>query len=135
MTRCFDCRAEIADGRWRCRKCLTKKRDLQTLDRVRGVHGHRGLGGAKVHLSVEERKAVERLTGIPVYDAQDARRAVKAKKMRHLEDGEELDTTLKRQAAGEKVPFPGWDKLGLMPAVKPFDFEKRLAEHRQRLGC
>lgn len=104
------------------------------VEKIRGAHGPRGLGGAKVHLSAEERKAIERHTGIPVFDAQDARRAMKATGMRHLEPGEELDETLKRQEAGEKVPFPGWDKLGLMKTPKPFNFEERLAANRQRFG-
>lgn len=95
--------------------------------------GHRGLDG-KVHLSQVERKSIERLTGIKVYDAQDARRAIKAKGMRFLEKGEELDETLKRQEAGEKVPFPGWDRLGVMPAPKSFDWEESLARNRQKYG-
>ncbi len=132
MTRCFDCRAEVADERWRCDACCEKKQDAMTLDRLRGVHGHRGVGGAKVHLSPEERKSIERLTGVKVWDAQDARRACKMTNMRPLDKGEELDEAITRQQAGESVPFVGWDKLGVLPTVKPFDFEKRLQAHEAR---
>ena len=134
MTRCFDCRAPVSSERFVCDACYTKKQDALTVDQLRGIHGTRGLGGAKVHLSAAERKSIERLTGVKVFDAQDARRAIKAKGMRFLESGEELDETLKKQEAGEKVPFPGWDRLGVMKAPKPFNFEERYAANRERYG-
>lgn len=134
MTRCFDCRASVPSSRFVCDACYEKRQDILVADRVRGIHGTRGVGGAKVHLSAAERKSIERLTGVKVVDAQDARRAIKSTGMRFLEKGEELDETLKRQEAGEKVPFPGWDKLGLLPKVPDFNFDERLAYHRQRLG-
>jgi hypothetical protein len=134
VTRCYDCRANVAEGRWRCDACLTQFQDRAVLESVRGIHGTRGIGGAKVHLSAAERKSIERLTGVNVWDAQDARRACKATNMRPLEKGEELDDTINRQQAGESVPFPGWDKLGAMKAPPKFNFEERLAFHEGRLG-
>lgn len=134
MTRCFECRGHVSSERFVCDACYTRKQDVLVMEGLRGVHGTRGIGGAKVHLSAAERKSIERLTGVKVFDAQDARRAIKAKGMRFLEKGEELDETLKKQEAGEKVPFPGWDKLGVMPRVKEFNFEERYAMHRERFG-
>lgn len=122
------------DGKSRLGEFKQRAVLMTALDKVRGVHGTRGVGGAKVHLSAAERKSIERLTGIPVMDAQDARRAIKMKGMRFLEKGEELDETLKKQAAGESVPFPGWDRLGVMEKPKEFNFEERLARNRQRFG-
>ena len=124
---------KVADGRERY---VPHDRVVEetALAKLRGTHGVRGLGGAKVHLSAAERKSIERLTGVKVWDAQDARRACKATNMRFLESGEELDVTLKKQDAGEHVDFPGWDRLGVMPRPKEFNFEERLAYHEGRLG-
>lgn len=134
MSRCFDCRAPVSSERFVCDSCYQRKQDVLVADGLRGVHGARGVGGAKVHLSAAERKSIERLTGVKVFDAQDARRAIKGTGMRFLEKGEELDETLQRQAAGESVPFPGWDKLGAMKAPPKFNFEERLAFHEGRIG-
>lgn len=132
MRRCYYCRDDVPSGVLVCDPCSERKQDTKVVGAV--LRGPRGVGGARVYLSPEERKSIERLTGVPVWDAQDARAAIKAKGMRFLEKGEELDETLKRQEAGEKVDFPGWDRLGLMPKPKDFDFDSRLAFHRQRLG-
>lgn len=138
MTRCFDCRKRVPEGRFVCDACYRQKQDVLTaqavMGRARGIHGTRGLGGAKVHMSAAERKSIERLTGIKVWDAQDARRACKMKNMRPLDKGEWLDETLQKQEAGERTEFPGWDAYGVLPKVPEFDFERRLQFHRQRLG-
>lgn len=130
-------RAEVANRRTVVEKLFGKRDGSE----------NRGLGGAKVHLSRAERKSIENFTGIPVYDAQDARRALKAKGVRFIERGEETDTRFRAQrewvdAGGEKsgVPmpaeagFPGWDKLGMMKTPEPFDHAGRLAYHQAQLG-
>lgn len=105
----------------------------------------RGLGGGKVVLTERERRSLERQIGVPVADAQDARRKMKERGMRFLEKGEEMEATLQAQIdyadrdgrrRGEPSPtqFPGWDKLAGAKAPAPFDHAGRLAYHTARLA-
>lgn len=132
--------------RERC-EVSTRKLAIEKLFGKRDESENRGIGGAKVHLSAAERKSIERFIGVPVEDAQDARRKMKERGFRFIERGEEMDNRLRLQkewaeAGGEKagVPlpdgagFPGWDKLGMMKTPEPFDFADRLTYHRNRLG-
>ena len=72
----------------------------ETMDKLfgkRDVSENRGLGNGRVHLSQRERKSIENITGIKVFDAQDARRALKMKGMRFQEPGEEAAEVFKQQ--------------------------------------
>lgn len=115
--------------------------------RTKEDDGSRGLGNGRVVLTERERVSLERYIGEPVRDAQDARKKMKAKGLRFTEKGEELDETCEAhidyamsggekrgEALPEKYGFQGWDRYGIMPSPKPFDFEGRLRYHRERLG-
>lgn len=123
----------------------TRRTAIEKLFGKRDGSENRGLGGSKVHLSAAERKSIENFTGIKVFDAQDARRALKAKGMRFLERGEETDAMLKAHVEwadsdGEKrgaplpkeCEFPGWDAYGIMQKVPVVDWKERLAYHQAR---
>lgn len=109
--------------------------------------GAKGLDG-KVFLTQAERKSLERYIGEPVWDAQDAKRKMKAKNLRFSEKGEEaqerIDATIDyAEADGEKkgekmdsrLDFVGWDKLlpSKYKSPEQFDFEARVKFHEQRL--
>ena len=123
----------------------TQRTVIEKLFGKRGLSQEKGLGGAKVHLSQAERKSIENFTGVKVFDAQDARRALKAKGMRFLERGEETEAMLDAHVKwadsdGEKrgaplpkeCEFPGWDAYGIMPKVPVVDWQERLAYHQAR---
>ena len=76
--------------------------------------GRRGLGNGRVVLTERERKSIERQIGVPVRDAQDARRKMKLRGIRPVEKGEFIDEVTKAhedyaasggEARGEPPPF------------------------------
>ena len=154
MSRCFECRAPVDEEAFVCTKCQRAKTEARTaraaFAKVCGARGDsedRALGGAKVHLSQKERLSIERHIGVPVADAQDARKKMKERGFRFLEKGEEMDRHLKAQKewvenggrdSGVPCPkeaqFQGWDAMGMMRKPEHFDFAERLAYHKQRLG-
>ena len=143
MSRCYECRVDVDEGAFVCRDCVRKKeRRRENAELVRKIVGaqgdseNRALGGAKVHLSQKERKSLERYIGLPVEDAQDARRKMKMKGMRFMEKGEELERILAAQqeyadcngkARGLPPPHPGftWGDL-TGQKVPEIDWHERL---------
>jgi hypothetical protein len=124
------------------------EKEKAALDKaIRHLSGPRGIGGGKVTLTERERVSLERYIGEPVRDAQDARMKMKRKGLRFAEPGEEseelfeahidyarADGEKRGEALPEKYGFQGWDRYGVMPSPKPFDFEGRLRYHQERLG-
>ena len=121
---------------------------LQKLSGKKDISENRGIGGAKVHLSQKERKSIERMIGVPVEDAQDARRKMKERGFRFIDKGELVDQQtratidwadadgekrgLKRPAELEK--FVGWDKLMGKTMDTSFDHAERLKYWKQQYG-
>lgn len=143
---------KLASSQPKTKKELAEEKALEkekaALDKaVRHLYGPRGIGGSRVTLTERERVSLERYIGEPVRDAQDARMKMKRKGLRFSEPGEEseemfeahIDYALsggekRGEALPEKYGFQGWDRYGVMPSPKPFDFEGRLRYHQERLG-
>lgn len=51
----------------------------------------RGLGGGRSTLTAAERKSLETQLGVPIHDAQDARRVMRERGVRFMEKGEAVD--------------------------------------------
>lgn len=113
---------------WSREKFWQEESELRTaVEKVRGIHGHRGVGGAKVHLSERERKSLENYIGLPVEDAQDARRKMRRRGVRFVEKGEEVDERFDAHVAaangenvGDRLDLSRLDLWGDEARRKPF---------------
>lgn len=113
------------------------------LDKVRGLHGNRGVGGAKVVLTQAEKSSLYNYTGVRVDDAQHARRVMKEKNVRFCEKGEQsydmIDALKEHADTGNPLdPRYKLENIDLFQdgwgENKKFDIKERYLQHCQRLG-